>query len=409
MPSLSGSYRQRVPLPAAPPAERRGATSAQIDNPSVRYATTAVLILVAAPVVPSGLTGARATVTVALLVVNCVVLASRHLPASVLPARPRIALLVVGAAAAAALIAVSGSGFAPMFGYCIAGHAGYRFPSDRAVPIAVLCSVLSGGVLLFQLGPAHLDIPWYVGAASGFAAPLGMVNRSRQAAITAALAASESAERAARAEAREAVLAERGRIARDVHDVLAHSLAGINMQLEMADALLEHGELDQARGATRRAQSLVRESLVEARRTVTALREDTLPLAETLTAMTRSAGHPDPPTITGQPRELDTRTAQALVRAAQEALTNAHKHAPGAPVKIILAYTPDAVDLQIVNGAPRDGHRPLADTGSGMGLVGMRERITLLGGTATAGPHTDGGPVEHLSGRGWRVCVTIPA
>jgi signal transduction histidine kinase len=404
---------------------------------------TVVVLLVAALTTHLGGSDARDVAVWALLVVNGAVLASRQVPASVIPAGPRVALLVVGAAAAAALIAVSGNGFTPTFGYFVAGQAGFRLRTDRAVLVAVLCSVLCGGVLLFDLGGG--GIPWYVGAATGFAAPLGMVSRSRRAAVDAAIAAAASAERAARAEARETVLAERARIARDVHDVLAHTLASINLQLETADALMEHGDDEAARQATRRARGLVRDGLLEAQRAVRALREDMVPLVEALTAMTASAGHPDPPVVVGQRRELDTSTAQALVRVAQESLTNAHKHAPGAPVRMTLTYAPDMVGLVVVNGAPPRGHRPLADTGGGMGLVGMRERIALVGGTMTASPWADaddpgpnaadraarrpsagapdGSPLPtdgpqpatagssrtgHVAGPGWRVCVTIP-
>lgn len=145
------------------------------------------------------------------------------------------------------------------------------------------------------------------------------------------IAASESAERAALAEARTAVLTERGRIARDVHDVLAHSLAGINMQLELADALIDTGDLEKVREANARAHALVKESLKQAQWTVHALREDALPLVESLTAMVESSGHHDALTVTGTDRELPTQVTQNLLRIAQESLTNAARHAPGAP------------------------------------------------------------------------------
>lgn len=368
--------------------------------------TSAIVILVAALVVRSREPGASAVAVTVLLVVNSAVLASRHLPSSVISDRMRTALLVLGAGAAAALLPLADTGFAATFGFFIAGHAGYRFSSERAIPIAVLCSAACGGVLISHLGPGTPVVPWYVGVATGLAAPLGMVNRSRQVAVTSALAAADAAERAARAEARESVLAERGRIARDVHDVLAHSLASVNMQLEMADALLEHDDSAGARQAVQRSQSLVRAGLVEARRAVQALREDVVPLVETLTAMTRSAGHPDPPVVVGERRELDTSTNQALVRVAQESLTNAHKHAPGARVRLTLTYEAGSVTLQVLNDAPPAAPAPLADTGGGMGLVGMRERLTLLGGMLTAGPVS---PSDHLTISGWQVCATIPA
>jgi signal transduction histidine kinase len=220
------------------------------------------------------------------------------------------------------------------------------------------------------------------------------------------------AERAAEAEARAQALAERGRIARDVHDVLAHSLAGINMQLEVADALLDQGRPDEARQATRKAQGLVREGLTEVQRTVTALRDATLPLEETLERLvTSGGGAQDTTTSTGTPRAVPTEIGQVLVRTAQEGLTNAHKHAPGAPVRVTLGYEDDSISLDIVNG-PADVHPSDAAeaigvavrAGSGMGLVGMRERVELAGGTAVIAPVTSGPDLG-----GWSIRVVIPA
>ncbi|MCW2528178.1 MAG: hypothetical protein JWM76_3038 [Pseudonocardiales bacterium] len=379
--------------------------------------TSAVVVAVsAATIEPRGWTGLGLT-AVMLLIVNSLLLLSRHVPTAFVSGRLRLGLLWSAAIASAALVAVSSGGSPYLFAFFVAGHAGYRLPVARAVPVAVACSLFNGGVLLLHVGPGHHLTPWAVGAASGLSVLLGMASSSRQAALDAALAAAEfsaqaasAAERAAQAEARSAVLAERGRIARDVHDVLAHSLAGISMQLELADALLEAGRLEPAREATRRAQSLAKESLVESQRTVSALREDALPLLETLRPMLRSSGHSESLVVTGQERPLDTRSTQALLRIAQEGLTNAARHAPDARVTLTVAYQPDNVCLELVNGPAADptvtgavSTRGSAE-GSGMGLVGIRERVALLGGIAAIGPVTEG-PDDG----GWRVQAIIPA
>ncbi|EFG64736.1 two component system sensor kinase [Streptomyces sp. SPB074] len=230
---------------------------------------------------------------------------------------------------------------------------------------------------------------------------MGMLNRVQHQAVDAALSAAESGERAARAEAQAAVLAERGRIARDVHDVLAHSLAGINMQLELADALLDTGDLAKVRAANDKAHSLVKESLQQAQWTVHALSEDALPLVDTLTAMLESSGHRDALTVTGTPVEAPAQVTRNLLRIGQESLTNAARHAPGGAVRVELAFTASSTALTIRNGPA--SRTVKAATGSGMGLIGMRERVALLGGTLTAGPVTEG-PDEG----GWHVEAVIP-
>jgi signal transduction histidine kinase len=349
---------------------------------------------------PLGWSG-RGLIIASLLAVNGVLMLSRRLPDTLVMTGPRIVLLCLGAVAAATLVGAADDGIAYLFAYYVAGHAGYRLRTAPAMAVAALTGGLSGGVLLLHWGPGHQNVPWPVGAASAFAVLIGMVNRSRQEVYQSQVLAAQSGQRAAEAEAREAVLTERARIARDLHDVLAHSLAGTNMQLELADALLDVGDLERARQATRRAHSLVRAGLLESQRTVHALRAEALPLVDTLRAMLDSSGHPGRLDVSGTTREIDARSAQTLIRIAQESLTNAARHAPEAAVQVTLSYAPAVITLEVGNEARVD--RPGAGPGSGLGLVGMRERAALLGGTVTAGPVTEG----RLRG-GWRVQAIIP-
>ncbi|MET9217433.1 histidine kinase [Streptomyces sp. NPDC003300] len=349
---------------------------------------------------PLGFSG-RGLVVAVLLVINSAVLLARRLPEDRIPQGLVLPWLTVGIAAAVALIGVSRSGTGYLFAFFLAGHIGYRLETRPALVLAGICSLLCGGVLYFRLGPGHDELPWVLGLATGTPVLVGILNRSQRQAVQAVIAAAESAERAARAEARTAALTERSRIARDVHDVLAHSLAGINMQLELADALLDTGDLEKVREANDKAHGLVRESLKQAQWTVHALREDSLPLLESLTAMLESSGHRDVLTVTGTAREVPARVVQNLLRIAQEALTNAARHAPGGDVGVELTYAAASITLAVHNGpATREVN---AVVGSGMGLIGMRERVALLGGTVTAGPVTAGADQG-----GWKVEAVIP-
>jgi signal transduction histidine kinase len=202
--------------------------------------------------------------------------------------------------------------------------------------------------------------------------------------------------------ARAGALDERARIAREIHDVLAHSIAALSVQLETADALLDAGRADQAHASVRRAGQLAKEGLAETRRAIGALRGDTLPLPDLLDALAAAyrADLDAPATVevTGDRHELRADVSLTLYRTAQEAVTNVRKHAPGAPVDIALHYEPGEVTLAVTNGSAAPGVRPLASSGGGYGLTGLRERAELAGGTAGAGP----------AGAGWRVDVRIP-
>ena len=370
------------------------------NNPIQVFGTVAAIVVGAIAVRPIGFSGTGLAV-LCLLVLVSLMTCTRLIPEGRLAPGPQFAVLCVWSAGAAALLALDRSGASALFAYFVTGHAGYRLDSRRSLPFAACTSVLCAGVLLLPWG-GH-GTSWIVGAFTGVSVLVGISNRSHTDALRSARAAAEQAELAARAEARAEALAERARIARDVHDVLAHSLAGVNMQLEVTDALLESGDVERARQAAQRAQSLVRSGLTEVQRTVGDLREDALPLVETLRSMLGSVSDAGTLTVDGPERELPVRLTQVIVRCAQEALTNAHKYAPGAPVRMRLEHLSDETVFEVVNSAPPEGSRPLAGAGSGMGLVGMRERLDLVGGTVTAGPIVDGDD----SG-GWLVRVVIP-
>ncbi|MGW6615168.1 sensor histidine kinase [Streptomyces erythrochromogenes] len=392
---------QSTPHPGDDTGRGTGARPYPGHDPRVQWVLSLAVVGIGLLTIrPMGLSGQGLAVAV-LFVVNSAALLARRLPEHRVPPHLALVWLTLGVVAAAALIGLSSSGTGYLFAFFLAGHIGYRLETRPALVLAGFCSLLCGAVLYLRLGPGHELLPWVLGLATGAPVLIGILNRTQRQAVRAAIDAAESAERAARAEARTAVLTERGRIARDVHDVLAHSLAGINMQLELTDALIDTGDLEKVREANAKAHALVKESLKQAQWTVHALREDVLPLRETLASMLASSGHQDALTVTGTVREVPAQTVQNLLRIAQEALTNAARHAPGGAVEVELAFTPASTVLRIRNRPAT--RRPAPGTGSGMGLIGMRERVALLGGTFTAGPFTEG---PHQGD--WQVEPVIP-
>ncbi|MBT2229521.1 sensor histidine kinase [Nonomuraea sp. NEAU-A123] len=272
----------------------------------------------------------------------------------------------------------------------------------------ILDAVVDGGpalaVLLYCLGIAAVRLPLRHSAPIGLLAIGGLLaegaisgrlDRDLSLILSACLiflvAYSVRERRAARAaEAREAVLAERARIAREIHDILAHSLSAQLVHLEGAKLLLRADKTDEALDRVVRARDLAKSGLEEARRAVSALREDSpaLPqalrtLAEDFQATTDRACTLH---ISGAEHRLPPETELALLRTAQEALTNVRRHAPGSPATVRLVYEPGSCDLRITNPASAEPGTP----GGGYGLMGMRERAELLGGTLSAGETTDG-------------------
>ena len=194
------------------------------------------------------------------------------------------------------------------------------------------------------------------------------------------------------AEAEAAILRERSRIARDMHDVLAHSLSGLMLQLEGARMLARQPDAgDQLPRALDRAHHLARAGFDEARRAISALRdEEGLPGPDRLRQLA-SEFEQDSQIRTsfetaGIPRELDSETSLTIFRVAQEALTNVRRHASPARVTVALTYGEDGTSLLIrdyVDG-PQGARLQDPGNGGGYGLTGMRERAELLGGSLDA-------------------------
>jgi signal transduction histidine kinase len=202
------------------------------------------------------------------------------------------------------------------------------------------------------------------------------------------------------AQAQAAALAERQRLAREMHDVLAHSLSGLVLNLEGARLLAAQGGANpQVGDAIERAHRLARSGLEEARRAIGMLHDDALPgperLADLAAEFEGDTGVPCKVTVTGDTaRDLGTDGRLTVYRVAQEALTNIRKHARPSMVELHLAYGASGTRLTIEDFGTC-GERPASSDETGYGLTGMRERAELLGGTLTAGA-TGGGFVVEL-------------
>ncbi|MFF4316270.1 sensor histidine kinase [Streptomyces sp. NPDC001507] len=196
-------------------------------------------------------------------------------------------------------------------------------------------------------------------------------------------------ERAARAaEAESAALAERARIAREIHDVLAHSLSAQMVHLEAARLLIERGaDRDQILERVVAARGMARDGLAETRQALSALRGELTPLEDFLTELVGSTDGAEV-TVTGERRSLPAEASQTVRRVAQEALTNVRKHAHGAKVQVRLDYSEHEVALNVRDSGGRPGE--LSGAGAGYGLLGMRERAELLGGSLEAGRDDEG-------------------
>jgi signal transduction histidine kinase len=206
-------------------------------------------------------------------------------------------------------------------------------------------------------------------------------------------------EHAEQEQARRAVLEERARIGRELHDVVAHHMSLIAVQAETARYRV--GEIPESvNGEFMAISAAARTALAEMRRLLGVLRNDEeaarapQPQIDQIDEMintARNSGMTVAYTPVGVLESVPESVGLCAYRIVQEALTNARRHAPGAAVTVQLARNDDALRLEVINGtgrapAPADG-----DAGVGQGLTGMRERASMLGGALTAGTTTDGG------------------
>jgi signal transduction histidine kinase len=236
---------------------------------------------------------------------------------------------------------------------------------------------------------------------------LGDGTRRRQEAVVVARQRAAELEQAREELARRAVTEERLRIARELHDVVAHSMSIIAVQSGVGVHVLD-SQPEEARRALVAVEATSRQALVEMRRLLGVLRQGTEPQGslvpapglaevEALAAEVARTGVRVEVRIEGTPAELPAGLDLSAYRIVQEALTNVVRHAAPATARVVVSYAPGRLALEVVD----DGPGPAADGPGrgGLGIAGMRERAALYGGTLEAGP---------LPGGGFRVAASLP-
>lgn len=217
------------------------------------------------------------------------------------------------------------------------------------------------------------------------------------------------AELTAEERARRTLLEERGRIARELHDVVAHHMSVISIQAQVAPHLVEHPTEELRENLTGIRENAL-EALAELRRVLGVLRSEDAPAQsarhapqpgldrlDELVATVRSAGLAVTVSTTGAPRPLSPGVELSAYRIVQEALSNVMRHAPGASAGVTIGHRPSGVTVRVVNSPP---DRPAVPSpGVRHGLLGMRERTAMLGGELATGPTPDGG---------WEVTAILP-
>ncbi|MGP8303284.1 sensor histidine kinase [Streptomyces inhibens] len=328
----------------------------------------------------------------ALLIVGTSLLLFRH-------RCPRTVAL--GTAAAGTVYLAAGYPFGPVFLSLALGAFAAIVAGYRKVAWCALGGVWVSHVLvahwLYRWLPPHGDgpAPWeqelFVAAWVVAVLALSELVRVRREQLARARAERAAAERRRADE-------ERLRIARELHDVLAHSISVINVQAGVGLALLD-SDPEQARTALTTIKGASKEALGEVRQVLDTLRTpgdaprspapglDRLP---ELTEQAKSAGLTVDVTTEGAPAALSPGTDLAAFRIVQEALTNIVRHSGSRAARVLLHYAPGALEIRVDDDGPATSG-PGEPAGGGNGLVGMRERAAGLGGTIEAGPRPDGG------------------
>ncbi|MFF1924579.1 sensor histidine kinase [Streptomyces sp. NPDC058221] len=262
-------------------------------------------------------------------------------------------------------------------------------------------AALTAAAMLFGSAPWYSQENFGVFAWTGMAGAAGDAVRSRRAFVDAIRERAERAERTREEEAGRRVAEERLRIARDLHDVVAHHIALVNVQAGVAAHVMDKRP-DQAKQALAHVREASRSALNELRATVGLLRQSGDPEAPTepapglavldaLVETVRQAGLPvEVACVPGDRPPLPAAVDLAAYRVIQEALTNVRKHAgPGAKAEVSVVRVGVTAEVMVLDNGR--GNPDGEGDGGGHGLLGMRERVTALGGTLTAGPRYGGG------------------
>jgi signal transduction histidine kinase len=342
---------------------------------------------------PMHVVGGRGVLAVLLLLVT--------LPLAVRRRRPALTLLTAAGALVLGAFLVSHSNGVPVgvfLAMLLAFYSVGAHCDDRH-------SALVGAVALAAIAAADLARPGTFSAsgtrpaawlAFAIAWLVGRDLRRRRQRVAELEDRAERLEREREEQALLAVAEERGRIARELHDVIAHGVSVIVVQAQAGPHLV--GDPQRVVGVFRAIESSGRDALVELRRLLGILRSEDEQLAigpqpglgslESLVEQMRTSGLPVELRIEGEPVHLPAGIDLSAYRIVQEALTNVVKHAGDAAAEVVIRYEARALELDVVD----DGRgRSTSLNGSGHGLIGMRERVALYGGTIDAGSRDGGG------------------
>ena len=295
-----------------------------------------------------------------------------------------------------------------LIGLPLVGFAEEQLPPRQrwAVYVALCASLVLPAGLRHSNWPSALLSSVTVGTAIAFVAVFAQLRlkeqqaRERAERLTAELEQANAQLAAYATQAEElAMTQERNRLAREIHDSLGHVLTTVNVQIEAARVVMG-SDPARALDAMIKAQELTQKGLARVRESVAALRESPVrnrPLHEAIASLvreTQSSGIITEFEVVGDTRALEHKVALALYRAAQEGLTNVRRHARASRVDVRLDFQPAEVRLQV-----RDNGVGAADTGGGFGLLGIRERVQLLGGRLE---------ISTGVGKGFRLTAFVP-
>ncbi|HWC12276.1 MAG TPA: histidine kinase [Acidimicrobiales bacterium] len=286
--------------------------------------------------------------------------------------------------------------------YTLAAQAKARREALVPAAVAVAVTIVGGTVAL----PQDIEWTWHAAVFPGWAAAalfLGEAAGSRRAYLAGLEERARYLEETREEEARRRVAEERLRIARDLHDMIAHSIATINLQSGVAAHVLERRP-DQAGEALEAIRRTSGAALQELRATLDLLRSPgepgdagaprtptpALARVEDLAATAAEAGLPVHVERDGTPTELPATVDVAGYRIVQESITNVMRHAGATQARVVIRRTDDAVDIEVTDDGRGAAAGP-AGNGEGHGIAGMRERAALVGGTLEAGPKPGGG------------------
>jgi signal transduction histidine kinase len=368
-------------------------------------ASLVLMLVIGLRSVPGGWSQGRGTplalTLIAVVVCAAVVFMERVPGRAPVPLPVRISLFAMMLAGSTTLAWLAPTGPGVLTGLITAGAA-TRLPErlGRIAVVATLVALVCAGFL-----GAHLPVTTVavnvLGAASFYR--VGLYAQRLRARTSQAEHLLAELEQTRAAQLHAATLAERQRLAREMHDVLAHSLSGLLLHLEGARLLAaDEAVSPRLRHTVDRAHHLANTGLREARQAIGTLRDEDLPGPERLPSLVdefrQDTGIPVALAVSGTPRALGAQARLTLFRVAQEAMTNATKHASPDRLDVRLGYDRAGTRLVVEDfGVSPDATG--GDGGDGYGITGMRERAELLGGTLFAGP----------TGSGFRVTLWLPA